>query len=250
MRKPIIAANWKMYKTQKEAVDFLESLAASSLKEDREVWIAPPFTAISALSSTEKKAKISLKIGAQTISEHTEGAFTGEISARMAVEAGAQFVIIGHSERRQIFHETNAQIRKKTEKALEQSLIPMLCVGETEGERSLGQTNSVLKKQLEEALHGFSSPSIQSLVIAYEPVWAIGTGKVATPELANEAHHYVRKVLADLFGLEVAKEIRILYGGSVKPEFIKDLMDERDIDGALVGGASLNPDSFLKIINY
>lgn len=250
MRKSIIAANWKMNKTQKETVEFLEALNVNPLPQDKEIWIAPPFTALAAATAALLRLKSSLVIGAQNVNEHIEGPFTGEISPRMILDVGANFVIIGHSERRQYYGETGSLIRKKIEQVVKVGLIPLLCIGETETERSLGQTSVVLKKQIEDALSGFSRDLVTNLVIAYEPIWAIGTGKVATSEMADETHHDIRKILADLLSLDFARAVRILYGGSVKPEFMTDLMSKRDIDGVLVGGASLDPGSFLKIINY
>jgi triosephosphate isomerase len=189
-------------------------------------------------------------LGAQNVNQNNEGAFTGEISTRMLIDVGVKFVIIGHSERRQHYNESGAEIRKKIEQVALAGLTPMLCIGETESERFLGQTSAVLKKQIEEALFGLSRELLKNLVIAYEPIWAIGTGKIATADIADETHHNIRKILADLLSLDFAHAIRILYGGSVKPEFMSDLMAKRDIDGVLVGGASLDPQSFQKIINY
>lgn len=240
MRKPIIAANWKMHKTQKETVEFLEAL--HKLPQDREVWIAPPFTALAIAEATRKRLAMPLFLGAQNVNEHASGAFTGEVSAAQLAEVGARFVILGHSERRQLYGETDAKIQNKIEQVVSQGMIPLLCVGETAEEREQGRTTAVLQKQLTQALGDFSLPFLSTLVIAYEPVWAIGTGKVATPEMANEAHGFIRKT--------VGLEVRILYGGSVNEETVSSLMSEREIDGVLVGGASLTPSTFEKMINY
>jgi triosephosphate isomerase len=238
-RAPIIAGNWKMYKTAAEAASFVTALAPLVSESSASVWIAPPFTAIHAAASAAKGTQIT--IGAQNMSDAVEGAFTGEISSRMLLEAGARFVLLGHSERRQLFHETDALIHRKLKRAFADELLPILCVGESEQERREGKTKQVLERQLSACLEGIDP---QELVIAYEPLWAIGTGKTATPEIAQEAHAICRALLNRLWG----RQISILYGGSVKPDHIADLMQMPDIDGVLVGGASLEVASFAKMV--
>ena len=248
-RRPLIAGNWKMHKTVPETLAYIEAfkpLVAGV--EDRDIMLAPPFTALDAAQRALEGTNISL--GAQNCHWESEGAFTGEISPKMLADIGVTYVIIGHSERRHIFGETNEMIRRKIEAALKFSLSPILCIGETLAEREAGRTFEVLEQQLKEGLEGFSAADLKELVIAYEPVWAIGTGKTATPEQAEEAHAFCRKLLKDMFGEEFAKKIRILYGGSVKPENIVGLMARPDIDGALVGGASLKPDVFARIVCF
>jgi triosephosphate isomerase len=248
-RTPLLAGNWKMYKTGTEAVGVARQLVnLVGDVDDREVMIAPPFTALSLVSETLEDSPVSL--GAQNLHWEKEGAYTGEISAPMLVSAGCKYVIIGHSERRQYFGETEETVNKKIATAIENQLTPVFCIGETEAERDAGQTFSVLDKQVEKGLNNFLSESLQPLVIAYEPVWAIGTGKTATPEQAQEAHQYIRGLIEKGFGEDLAGSVRILYGGSVKPDNIDVLMSMPDVDGALVGGASLNADSFGKIVKY
>ncbi len=248
-RKPLIAGNWKMYKTCSEAVKTSEELVklVSDVK-DVEVMIAPPFTALSSVSDVIRNSMVSL--GAQNIFWENEGAYTGEISPIMLVSAGCRYVIIGHSERRQYFGETDETVNKKIKAAIKADLIPILCVGETEKERESEKTFSVLDKQVKNSLKGFSSIDLEQLVIAYEPVWAIGTGKTATKEQAQEVHKYLRSLTEKNFGFSLAKSLRILYGGSVKPENIAELMNMPDVDGALVGGASLKAEIFSKIIHF
>jgi len=248
-RKPLIAGNWKMYKTCSEAVKTSEDLVklVSDVK-DVEVMIAPPFTALSSVSDVIKNSMISL--GAQNVSWKNEGAYTGEISPIMLVSAGCRYVIIGHSERRQYFGETDETVNKKIKAAIDAELIPILCVGETETERESEKTFSVLDKQVKNGLKDFSSIDLERLVIAYEPVWAIGTGKTATKEQAQDVHKYLRSLTEKNFGFSLAKSLRILYGGSVKPENITELMNMPDVDGALVGGASLKAEIFSKIIHF
>lgn len=248
-RKPLIAGNWKMYKTVPEAVETAQSLVAAISAEPKvDIMIAPSFTCLYAVHQIIKDSTVGL--GAQDLYWEAEGAFTGEISAPMLVSSGCHYVIIGHSERRQYFGETDEAINKKIAAALQNNLIPVFCVGETDGQREANQTFSVLDKQMEKGLEGFSSNGIQSLVLAYEPVWAIGTGKTATKQQAQEVHEYLRQWLEKSFGNDLAKNIRILYGGSVKPGNIQDLMEMPDVDGALVGGASLEADMFTQIIQY
>jgi triosephosphate isomerase len=237
-RTPIVAANWKMYKTGAEAQEFLTQIKgkiASSVK----VFIAPAFTALPLMASKE------VVLGGQNMHEAEEGAFTGEISARMLKDAGAKFVILGHSERRRLFHETDALIHQKLKRAVSSGLLPILCVGETLQERDGKKTFDILSTQLKTALAGISSTE---LILAYEPVWAIGTGQTATPEVAQEAHLFCRSFLKKLWGEEFADKTPILYGGSVTPETALSLAKQPDIDGALVGGASLDAAKFIQII--
>ncbi|MBS3757448.1 MAG: triose-phosphate isomerase [Desulfobacterales bacterium] len=248
-RKPLIAGNWKMFKTCPEAETTSRQLVervgdVSSV----DIMIAPPFTALAVVSKAIEGS--SMELGAQNLYWEKEGAFTGEVSAPMIASAGCRYVIIGHSERRQFFGETDAGVNKKIQAAFEASLIPVVCVGETEPERDSGKTFSVLDKQIQEGLKDLNLNTSNPPVIAYEPVWAIGTGKTAQPEQAQEAHAYIRKLISQGFGDELASAIRILYGGSVKPGNIAELMALPDIDGALVGGASLKPETFSEIIHY
>ncbi|GAB4191844.1 MAG: triose-phosphate isomerase [Simkaniaceae bacterium] len=245
-RVPIIAANWKMHKTAPEAEDFIKTVKPRLHDELMEIFLAVPFTIIA--SSFEDAIGSKIKIGAQNVHDQKSGAFTGEISAPMVHDAGASFVILGHSERRLLFQESNEWIRRKMQAVIEEGLIPMLCVGETEQQRDSGRTEEVIAAQLKQCLAGFSVDQLEKLVIAYEPVWAIGTGKTATGELAEEVHQYIREQLASQFEEAFAKRTRILYGGSVKPVNAAALMQKPNIDGALIGGASLEADSFLEII--
>ena len=249
MRKPFIAGNWKMHKTVAETLDYIRRFRELvSGIEDREIMIAPPFTALYAAG--RELAGTNIRLGAQNAHWAESGAFTGEISPAMLTECGVQYVILGHSERRHIFGETDKMIRRRLEGVLSAGLRPILCIGETLEEREAGKTFEVLERQVREALSGFSADDLKVLVIAYEPVWAIGTGKTATPEQAEEAHRYVRGLLGELFGKDFAEKTRILYGGSVKPENIAELMAQSDVDGALVGGASLDPETFARIVRY
>ena len=248
-RKPLIAGNWKMFKTCAEAVDTARQLMDLVADiSDTEVMIAPPFTALASVAEILKKSRILL--GAQNMYWEKEGAFTGEISPHMLVSAGCQYVIIGHSERRQYFGETDDIVNKKIDATNNHGLIPILCIGESEKERESGQTFSVLDKQVKKGLEGFFADNLESLVIAYEPVWAIGTGKTASSDQAQEVHHFLRSLVDELYGEMLAKSIRILYGGSVKPGNISELMARPDIDGALVGGASLDAEMFSKIVHF
>ncbi len=248
-RTPLIAGNWKMFKTCPEAVEtageLVKLLAATT---DIDVMIAPPFTALAPVSDVVRGSSVSL--GAQNLFWETQGAFTGEISPAMLISAGCKYVIIGHSERRQYFNETDETVNKRIQAAVNNDLIPVMCVGESEKERESKDTFSVLDKQVKKGLEGFSSDDLKRLVIAYEPVWAIGTGKTATSGQAQEVHQFLRSVLEKSFGNMLAKSIRILYGGSVKPNNIGELMAMPDIDGALVGGASLDPETFSKIVRF
>jgi len=245
VRRPLIAGNWKMHKTVPQALELVRELK-ERLKDvkDRDILVCPPFTALHPVGRELKGSNISL--GGQNMFYEKEGAFTGEISPIMLKDVGCTYVILGHSERRKIFGETDEVINKKVLSAVENGLIPILCVGETLEERERGETEKVVETQVKEGLKGVSPKA--ELVIAYEPVWAIGTGRSATPEMAQEVHQFIREVLTELFGNEKAKTVRILYGGSVKPENAKSLLEMPDIDGALVGGASLKAESFEKIV--
>ena len=249
MRKPIIAGNWKMYKTVPESVNMVRDLVPLvSGISDREIVIAPVFTSLESVGKAVKGTNI--KLSSQDVFWEEKGAFTGEISPGMLVDVGCSFVIIGHSERRQYFGETDATVNKKIFAALKALLTPIVCIGESLDEREKGQTFTVLERQLREGLKNITKEQMLKLVIAYEPIWAIGTGKTATPSQAEEAHIFIRKTLAGMFGGEVSDNIRILYGGSVKPENVSELMAQNNIDGALVGGASLEAGSFAKLIKY
>lgn len=247
-RVPVIAGNWKMYKTIGDSVDFIKKLIPLVETSQPKVYLAVPFTALKAAADAAKGSKV--VIGAQNMNDATEGAFTGEIAGKMLVDAGAQFVILGHSERRQLFKETNEIINKKIKRALSVKLQPILCVGETLQERENGKMEEVLQEQLSKSLDGILSAQLTTMIIAYEPVWAIGTGKTSTPEDAQAMHHFCREFIAKTWGKETADQIIIQYGGSVKPENVKSLMEQPDIDGVLVGGASLSLESFVKIVNY
>ncbi len=248
-RRPLIAGNWKLYKTATETASFIAELKAglpSDLKVD--VALAPPFTA---LETAVKAASGSpIVIAAQNVFWEKEGAFTAEISTPMLKDIGVQTVIIGHSERRQYFGETNETVNKRLKAALEAEMAPIVCIGETLSEREAERTFAVLEEQLSDGLAGLSEEDAAKLVIAYEPVWAIGTGKTATPEIAQAAHKMIREFFEKTYDKTLANTIRILYGGSVKAQNASELMAQEDIDGALVGGASLKADSFLGIIKY
>ena len=248
-RIPLIAGNWKMYLTVAEAVELGRAVAASSKGvTDREVMIAPPFTALAAV--IEAVAGSPVKVAAQNVAWEKEGAYTGEISPVMLQDVGASMAILGHSERRHIFGEDNTMVNQRLLGALKFDLTPVLCVGETLEEREQGATFKVVEEQLCQGIKGVGSDRISQVVVAYEPVWAIGTGKTASKEQAQEVHAFIRKVLAGLYEKKLADEIRILYGGSVKPENVDSLMAQPDIDGALVGGAALQSESFDRIIHY
>jgi triosephosphate isomerase len=248
MRTPLIAGNFKMYKTVAETVSYARELR-SLVKDVRgvEIAIAPPFTAIAAVAEAVNGSAIG--VSGQNLHWEREGAFTGEVSAGMLREAGATFVIIGHSERRTLFGETNTSVNKKTRAAITGGLIPIVCIGETLAERDGNDTLAVLDRQIKEGLDGVTGDELSKMVIAYEPVWAIGTGRNATPTQAGEAHVHIRQRLKQWFGLEASERCRVLYGGSVKPDNIARLIAEPDVDGALVGGASLDAKSFNAIIN-
>lgn len=247
MRKPIIVGNWKMYKNITEAVELANGIKRKLYDIDyAEIGICPPFTALSCVA--EVVAESNIQLGAQNLFWEKEGAFTGEVAASLLKDAGCKLVIIGHSERRQFFGETNEDVHKKLRSALDNHLTPIVCVGERLEEREKGITFKIIKEQLEGGLKGIELADIEKISIAYEPVWAIGTGKVATPEIAQEAHKYIRDWLTEIYGIETAEKIRIQYGGSVKPDNIAGLMSQADIDGALVGGASLKVESFCEIV--
>jgi len=250
MRKPVIAGNWKMYKLLAEAVDTamaLKPLVANATH--CEVVIAPVFTAIKTLADRLEGSNI--RIAAQDCALQNEfGAHTGEVAPVMLRDVGCTYVIIGHSERRQYYGEKNESVNKKTKAALSAGLAAIVCVGESLSEREAGDAESVVKSQLFGGLAGLTVSDLERIIIAYEPVWAIGTGKTATPEQAQEMHGFIRRVLAETHGADAADSLRILYGGSVKTDNIAALMKNEDVDGALVGGASLEAESFAKIVNY
>ena len=249
MRKPIIAGNWKMYKTIAQAIELANGLKREFFDlnpDDMDIVICPVYTVLSEVS--EVIADSNIRLGAQDLYWQDEGAFTGEISAPMLKDAGASYVIIGHSERRQFFGETNEAVNRKLKAALQHGLTPIVCVGEMLAEREANKTMEVLKDHVTGGLAGLSAEDAGKIVIAYEPVWAIGTGKTATAAQAQEAQKYIRDLLGTLYNKDIANSIRIQYGGSVKPENIEEIMQQPDVDGALVGGASLKVDSFSGII--
>ena len=248
-RKKLIAANWKMYKTPTQAREFVAALLPLVKGHDRdEIVLCPPFVDIAAVVEACKGSNIA--VGGQNVAWEKEGAFTGEVSAEMLLAVGCTHAIIGHSERRQYFGETDDTVNARLKTALEAGLTPIVCVGEVLEERESGMTEEVLRRQCTRAFRKLSGKKAAKLVVAYEPVWAIGTGKTATPEMAAEAHALIRAEVAKAMGQELADHLRILYGGSVKPENAQALMSQEEIDGALVGGASLKPDSFTAIVKY
>jgi triosephosphate isomerase len=248
-RRSLIAGNWKMHLTVTEAVELATQLAqVADEHPDRDVMIAPPFTALDAVGKAVAGSKIN--ISSQNIGWELQGAFTGEISPVMLQDVGCSMAIMGHSERRQIFGETDEMINKRFLCAIENNIIPVFCIGETLEEREAGATFSILEDQVNKGLANCSAGMLSKSVIAYEPVWAIGTGKTATKEQAQEVHAFLRDLLSNKYEKSVAQKIRILYGGSVKPENVDDLMAQPDIDGALVGGAALKFESFARIIKY
>jgi triosephosphate isomerase len=248
-RLPFIAGNWKMNKTVEEALDLIRQLKASLPNiEEVEVAVAPSFTALYAVSQELKGS--SIRLAAQNLFYEEKGAFTGEISPLMLKEIGCQYVIIGHSERRQFFGEIDETVNRRMKAALGQNVKPIFCIGETLREREEGKTFSVIERQVEGGLRAIGEKEVRSIAIAYEPVWAIGTGKTATPQQAEEVHCFIRERLARLYSQEIAERIRIQYGGSVTPENIKGLMNQENIDGALVGGASLKSETFSKIVRF
>ena len=248
-RMPLLAGNWKMFKTIPEALELVNGLKKNCAQvSDREILVCPPFTALYAVSQVIKGSNI--KLGAQNLFWETKGAFTGEIAPGMLVDAGCKYVIIGHSERRQYFGETDETVNKKMKAAFAAGLVPIVCIGETLAEREKNITFSVVERQVKNGLAGLAAEQSKTIVIAYEPVWAIGTGKTATPQQAEEVHAHVRKLYGGMYGDAVSDAVRILYGGSMKPDNISELMKQPNIDGGLVGGASLEADSFTKIIKY
>jgi len=247
-RKKIIAGNWKMYKTNSEALQLANQVRIKTTDiRQTGVILCPPFTALSAVQDVIKDSPISL--GAQNLYWEKEGAYTGEISAGMIKSAGAVYVIIGHSERRQYFGETEETVNKKTKTALENGLKPIVCIGETLAQREEGVTKEIVTRQIRGALDGLNRDALGNIILAYEPVWAIGTGRTATPDQAQEVHAEIRKLIGQLFEDQSADAIIIQYGGSVKPDNAEALLSQKDIDGALVGGACLNADSFSSIIH-
>ena len=247
MRKPFVAANWKMHKTVAEAVEYAGAFTPLVHDvTDMDIVVAPSFLALPALVEAVSESRV--RVAAQNVSAEPHGAFTGEVSLSMLQASGVQLAIIGHSERRQLFGETDAGVNTKTRATLAAGLTPIVCVGETLAERESGHTFGVLDRQIGDGLAQLTPAQVTELVVAYEPVWAIGTGKVATPDQADEAHRYIREQLALAFGHTAAAACRILYGGSVKPANAAELMERADVDGALVGGASLEPTSFAEIV--
>jgi triosephosphate isomerase len=247
-RKKLIAGNWKMNKTQAEARVLVEDLLRDLGRfEGVEIVLCPPFTALAAVSEL-LSTETNLRLGAQNLNEHASGAYTGEISAGMLKELYVRYVIIGHSERRQYYKEDNATVNRKTKAALAAEIKPIVCIGETLPEREADKWKKVLETQLTEGLAGFTEAEVHDIVLAYEPIWAIGTGKTASPAQAEEAHQFIRKHVGTLFSAAAAERVRIQYGGSVKPENAKELLSKPDIDGALVGGASLDARGFTAII--
>lgn len=247
MRTPIIAGNWKLNKTISEAVELtteLKDLVAAT--NNVEIVVAPPFTALDAVNKVIKDSNIEL--AAQDVYWEDSGAFTGEVSVLMLKDAGCDYVIVGHSERRQLFHETNESVNQKINAVLSHGLKPIVCVGEQLEDREAGLTKNVIQDHVSGGLVNLSPDMLLSCIIAYEPVWAIGTGKTATPKQAQEVHNYIRTLLKETYSDEIASQVRIQYGGSVKPENASELMAQPDVDGALVGGASLQADSFAQIV--
>jgi triosephosphate isomerase len=248
MRKPFIAGNWKMFKDLVEAAELINGLKVQLAALDSKVTVAvcPPFTSLAIAANMLRGSTI--KLGSQNMSQHDEGAYTGEISWKMLKSVGCEYVILGHSERRQYFSETNELINEKARKALANGLKTIICVGETLDQRENGVTTQIITTQIKGVLAGIGSHDMENVTIAYEPVWAIGTGKNATPVQAQEVHQAIRKLIGQLYTWAIAENVIIQYGGSVKPENAKDLLSQDDIDGALVGGACLKADSFTAII--
>jgi len=248
-RRPLIAGNWKMHMNLAGAVNLAREVAqAAERASDRDVMIAPPFTALASVAEALRQSPVLL--GAQNVCWEEKGAFTGEISPTMLADIGCSMAIVGHSERRHIFGEQDAMINKRINGALHFGLTPVFCIGETLTDREAGKTFVVLESQLRKGLAGISLPVADRLVVAYEPVWAIGTGKTATAEQAQEAHAFVREVLENVFEKNIASQIRILYGGSVNVQNVDGILSRPDVDGALVGGAALNPDTFKRIVEF
>ncbi len=249
MRTPVIAGNWKMYKTAAESSAFVkEFLPLVSAVTGIEIVLAPPYTSLGAVASLTSGTNVG--VASQNVHFAAEGAYTGEVSPAMVKDAGARYAIIGHSERRQHFAETDDSVNRKVKAVLAAGIVPIMCLGETLEEREAGKTFEVAGRQLRAGLQGISETECDRIVVAYEPIWAIGTGKTATPEQAQEVHAFLRGILKELRGAGAADAMRILYGGSVKPDNISDLMTRADIDGALVGGASLKANSFAAIVKF
>jgi triosephosphate isomerase len=248
MKTPLIAGNWKMFKTVADTVKYVKEFRGMVKDiDDVEIVLAPPFPALHAAAEAARNSHVA--IAAQDLHWEREGAFTGEVSAPMIRETGAEFVIIGHSERRTLFGETDAAVNRKTASAFAAGLTPIVCIGETLDERERDETFAILDRQIKQGLDGVTAEQMAQLVIAYEPVWAIGTGRNATPAQAGEAHAHIRQRLRQWFGGEAAEQCHVLYGGSVKPDNIRDLIVQPDVDGALVGGASLDARSFFDIVS-
>ncbi len=248
MRRKVIAGNWKMNKDISGTVELISGIKSNLPQNPKsEVIVCPPFTSLETASELTKGTPI--KVGAQNMFYEDSGAFTGEVSAKMLKSVGCEYVILGHSERRAIFGESNEWINKKIHKALSEDLNVIFCIGETLEQRENGIMKDVLKTQVTEGLNGLTAEQMQNVIVAYEPVWAIGTGKTATPEQADEAHKFVRDLISELFGQDIADNLIIQYGGSVKPENAASLLSQQNIDGALIGGASLKAESFVAIIN-
>ena len=249
MRIPVIAGNWKLQNTVQEALDLVGELKKNvSDVEGVEIIVGPVFTALCSVASELKGSNIS--VTSQNVFWEEKGAFTGEVAPAMLKDVGCSHAIIGHSERRQYFGETDETVNKRIKAALKAGLIPIVCVGEVLEERESGRTMDVVEAQVRRGLDGLGQEDMQRIIIAYEPVWAIGTGKTATPEQAEDVHKAVRDIISEIAGQNISQEIRILYGGSVKPDNVDELMSQADIDGALVGGASLNADSFARIVKF
>jgi triosephosphate isomerase (TIM) len=247
VRRIFIAGNWKMYKTVPEAVNFARELKDQAGQYKKvDILIAPTFTALASVAEVIKGSNV--KLGAQNLFWEDQGAFTGEVSALMILSAGCSHVIIGHSERRQYFNETDETVNKRLNKALASGLLPIFCIGETIQQRKAGETEAVIEKQVKQGLLGISTDAMMKITIAYEPVWAIGTGETATPEQAEEMHCFIRKLIQKMYSQEIANQLIIQYGGSVKASNAQELLRQEDIDGALIGGASLELKSFVEII--
>jgi len=247
-RPVVIAGNWKMYKTIEESIAYIKELIPLVKDSKTQVYLAVPFTSINPLSKEVDDTKIT--IGAQNMNDVSEGAFTGEIAGPMLKDAGAKFVILGHSERRRLFDESNTFINKKVKRALKDGLQPILCIGETEEQRAQSKTDEVLAEQMTQCLEGINAEQIATMIIAYEPIWAIGSEVAATPAIAQETMHTCREFIAKTWNEEAANHVVWQYGGSVKAENAKMFLDQEDIDGLLVGGASLSAEKFSKIVNY
>ncbi len=249
MRKKVMAANWKMNKTPDETRDYFREFLPMVAGHDRdEIVVCPPYTDVAIAIEAARGSNIA--VGVQNVHWKADGAYTGEISAPMLLSLGVTHVIVGHSERRQYFGETDDTVNLRLKAALEAGLIPICCVGEVLQEREAGLTDDVLRRQCVRAFHAISAKKAAKMIVAYEPVWAIGTGKTATPELAAAAHAVIRREATEVFGEQFAGQLRILYGGSVKPDNVSSLMAQEEIDGALLGGASLDPKSFAALVKY